>query len=423
MEKKDLSLHPCFNEGVRHTHARVHLPVAPKCNIQCNYCNRLYDCCNESRPGVTSSVLSPLQASFYLKALRDKLPTLSVVGIAGPGDPFANPEETLATIETIEKEYPDLIFCLSTNGLGLVPYIDRIARLNVSNVTLTINSLNVDTLAQIYSWVRFNKKVYRGKEGAKILLEQQLLCIQKLKEKGMIVKVNTVIIPGVNDPDVEKLAEKVAEMGADTMNCIPMYPTANTAFEELEEPSKVMMKEIKEKISKYIKPMSHCARCRADAAGLLGQDRVDTIEMIKHYSSLVLNRNEIRTKVAVATHDGLLVNCHLGEASDLFVFEQTSNGYKFLERRKAPPSGGGEDRWLKLANETLTDCLALLVSGVGEKPSSVLQNNGIRVITMTGLIDEGLDAVYLNKPLMSLCKTDFSQCSGSCHSNGHSGCG
>jgi nitrogen fixation protein NifB len=39
---------------------------------------------NESRPGVTSEVLSPEQALAYLIKLKEKMPHLSVVGIAGP---------------------------------------------------------------------------------------------------------------------------------------------------------------------------------------------------------------------------------------------------------------------------------------------------------------------------------------------------
>lgn len=41
---------------------RVHLPVAPECNIQCNFCNRLYDCANENRPGVTRRTFGPAEA-------------------------------------------------------------------------------------------------------------------------------------------------------------------------------------------------------------------------------------------------------------------------------------------------------------------------------------------------------------------------
>ena len=111
--------HPCFNHGSAGKYARIHLPVAPDCNIQCNYCNRKCDCVNESRPGVTSAVLSPEEALRYLGRVKEKAPHLAVAGIAGPGDPFADPARTLKTLELIHAAYPDLIFCLSTNGLGL----------------------------------------------------------------------------------------------------------------------------------------------------------------------------------------------------------------------------------------------------------------------------------------------------------------
>jgi len=35
--------HPCFNKDSVGTCGRVHLPVAPKCNVLCSYCNRKYD--------------------------------------------------------------------------------------------------------------------------------------------------------------------------------------------------------------------------------------------------------------------------------------------------------------------------------------------------------------------------------------------
>ena len=305
---KDLSLHPCFNEEARHTQARVHLPVAPQCNIHCNYCNRQYDCCNESRPGVTSSVLKPFQAYYYFKTLKQKLESLRVVGIAGPGDPFANPKETLSTIELIGKEFPDMIFCLSSNGLNLAPYINSIAKLHVSHVTITINSLNIDTLTKIYSWVDDGNMVYRGAEAAQLLLDRQLNCIKKLKEKGITVKINTVVIPGVNDQDIEELAKKVSELGADIMNSIPLYPTANTAFENIKEPSAEMMRNIKAQISKYIKPMGHCSRCRADAVGLLGHDYPRTADMVRKFSKLVIGKDNSKVKAAVDINHEIRMN-------------------------------------------------------------------------------------------------------------------
>ena len=419
---KDLSLHPCFNEKAKHTQARVHLPVAPRCNIQCNYCNRLYDCCNESRPGVTSSVLTPTQASSYFRVLKAKLENLSVVGIAGPGDPFANPNETLATIELIEKEFPDMIFCLSSNGLDLAPYIDRIAKLNVSHVTITINSLNINTLSKIYSWVRYGNKIYKGRGAAQLLLGKQLYCIKKLKEKGIIVKINTVVIPGINDQDIQELAQKVAAMGADTMNCIPMYPTAKTVFENIEEPSKEMMTRIKAQISQYIKPMGHCARCRADAAGLLGHDDAEAMNMVRQFSLLVADKDESKIKVAVATSDGLSVDLHLGEASELWIYEKTPNGYRFIEKRNTPESDACGNNWTALCDGILTDCQAVLVSGAGKTPSSVLKDRGIRVIQMKGLIDTGLDAVYRRQPIIPIYKAGPFKCGATCHGD-KQGCG
>src|SRR5271165_778763 len=35
--------HPCYSEEAHHHYARMHVAVAPACNIQCNYCNRKYD--------------------------------------------------------------------------------------------------------------------------------------------------------------------------------------------------------------------------------------------------------------------------------------------------------------------------------------------------------------------------------------------
>jgi len=408
--------HPCFNAEARHTHARVHLPVAPKCNIQCNYCNRKYDCVNESRPGVTSSVLSPYQAVEYLKALDKRIDNLSVVGIAGPGDPFANPEETMETMRLVKAEFPEKIFCLSTNGLNLKPYIEEIAKLGVSHVTITMNAIDPDITAKVYAWVRDDKKIYRGRAGAELILNRQLESIPLLKEQGITVKINSIIIPGINDHHLEEVAKKAKELGADIINCIPVIPTKETPFETLEEPSKTMIFRVRTLVKEHLPIMTHCARCRADAAGLLGQDFTEAFGMLQEFASLPLHPYDNRPYVAVATHEGLLVNMHLGEAQILYIYKQSPKGFHFVEERSTPKSGIGDFRWINLA-KTLNDCRALLVGGVGPNPLNILQYSGIRVIQMTGLIDEGLEAVYANQPIKSVKKADAFKCGDSCRGN------
>ncbi|MFI3282510.1 MAG: radical SAM protein [Rikenellaceae bacterium] len=413
--------HPCFDAEAKHTHARVHLPVAPKCNIQCNYCNRKYDCVSESRPGVTSTVLTPKQSVGYLEELDTRLANLSVIGIAGPGDPFANPEETLETMRLAHERFPQKIFCLSTNGLGLEPYIDQIAELNVSHVTITINSLEPEVLAKIYKWVRDGKHIYRGEEGGKRLLEKQLACIPKLKAKGITVKINSIIIPGINEDGIKDVARVCSELGADVINCIPLIPVADTAFENLEHPDPKMVFRVRTLASEHLTLMSHCARCRADAAGLLGQDMKGAHALMEEYAQ----RSDVditnRPFVAVATNEGLLVNMHLGEADTLNIYRQTPNGYKWVESRRTPDRGLGDMRWSQLA-ELMSDCRALLVSGVGGKPLEFLRKSGLNVVEMTGLIDEGLDGIYNNKVIRSIAKRDAFKCGSNCKGNAQ-GCG
>lgn len=417
MEKvEEKPVHPCFDESARHTHARVHLAVAPKCNIQCNYCNRKYDCVNESRPGVTSSVLTPIQSVGYLQALNERMDNLSVIGIAGPGDPFANPEETLQTMRLAKEKFPEKIFCLSTNGLDLEPYIDEIAELGVSHVTITINAVDPKVTAKIYKWVRFNKHVYRGEEGAKLLLDRQLSCIPLLKDKGITVKINSILIPGINENHIEEVAKVCAGLGADLINCIPLIPTLDTPFETIEKPDAKMLFKVRTLASAHLPLMSHCARCRADAAGLLGQDLTEVHALMKEYANRVEMETEGRPYVAVATNEGMLVNQHLGEALTLNVYRQTPNGYQFVEERRTPKAGGGDQRWLDLAG-VLNDCRALLVSGCGETPKSILKSLKIHVVEMTGLIDEGLDGIYNNRVIKSMAKPDAFKCGSGCKGN------
>ena len=188
--------HPCYSEEAHHHYARMHVAVAPACNIQCNYCNRKYDCANESRPGVVSEKLTPDQAAKKVLAVASTIPQMTVLGIAGPGDPLANPEKTFKTFELIAKTAPDIKLCLSTNGLMLPDHVDTIKAFNVDHVTITINMVDPEIGAKIYPWVFYKHKRYTGVEGARILSERQLLGLEMLTERGILCKVNSVMIPG-----------------------------------------------------------------------------------------------------------------------------------------------------------------------------------------------------------------------------------
>ncbi len=388
-----LERHPCFHAEAKGAYGRVHLPVAPDCNIRCNYCNRKTDCVNESRPGVSSAVLSPPQALAYVEKVLEKEPRIAVAGIAGPGDPFANPLETLQTLRLIRERYPEILLCLSSNGLAVANHLDAIAELGLSHVTITVNSVDPQIGAKLYSWVRDGKVIYRGEKGAELLFSRQLKAIEGLKKLGITVKVNVIVVPGVNDHHVEEVARTVAALGVDLLNCMPMYPNRDTPFENIPEPDKPFMEKIRAKAEKYLPQMRHCTRCRADAVGLLGNDRGDELlgDLRKCASSPAFSTD--RPHVAVATMEGLLVNLHLGEAPHFQVWTKTAEGYRCIESREAPASGGGTKRW-KALSELLKDCRAILVAGIGDTPRKALSEAGIVPIEMNGFIEMGLEAVY-----------------------------
>ncbi|MBI5409129.1 MAG: nitrogenase cofactor biosynthesis protein NifB [Nitrospirae bacterium] len=275
--KNIMERHPCFSLEAHNRFGRFHLPVAPACNIQCRYCLKKYDCANESRPGITSRVLTPQEALYRIRALVERNERLTVIGIAGPGDPLAN-DATFEVFRAINKEYPDLTLCVSTNGLLLPDRLDDLLDAGVSSLTITINAVIPEAAEKIYSWISYKNKIYRGKEAAEFLLARQWEGLGAAVEAGFIIKVNTVFIPGINDGELPFIAWFAAHRGADLMNIMPLIPKAE--FEHLQRPSHEDLNVMRNKCGKYLPQMTHCRQCRADACGELGEDKDMELEVL-----------------------------------------------------------------------------------------------------------------------------------------------
>lgn len=421
----DFSKHPCFNKASHHSHGRIHLPVAPRCNLQCNFCNRKFDCMNESRPGVTSAVLTPTQASDYLDTTLKRVPNLTVVGIAGPGDPFANPVETMATLVAVRRRHPDMLLCLATNGLAVGLHIDNLAALEVSHVTLTVNAVDPLVGEKVYAWIRDGHRPMRGLDAARLLLDRQLEAIVRLKAAGIVVKINSIIIPGINDQHIEAVAQGMAALGVDIQNCMAFLPVAGAEFEAIPAPDGALVAGTRMKAGRHLPQMTHCARCRADAVGLIDQPMTaDDLALIAQFARPTVADAAARPYIAVASQEGMLVNQHLGEAARVLIFKQdtsTPSGCKFVEVRRTPEPGAGAARWSDLA-ALLHDCRAILVSAAGPQPKRTFEEHGLKVIEMKGMIEEGLTAVFADRPLPTSLTRRFTACGAGCKGTG-TGCG
>lgn len=427
-----IARHPCYSEDAHHYFARMHVPVAPACNIQCNYCSRKFDCANESRPGVVSEVLRPEEAVKKVLVVAGEIKQTSVVGIAGPGDPLANPGRTFETFRGVAEQAPDLKLCLSTNGLRLLEFVDKIHELNIDHVTITINAVNPLIGQHIYSWIFYEGKRYKGIEAAEILINNQLKGLEALTERGILCKVNSVLIPGINDHHMEEISKTVKDRGAFVHNIMPLIVTPDTVFEKsgIRNPTAKEVQQVQEKCSDSLKIMKHCRQCRADAVGLLGEDRsaeftkekllnipirYDSEERKRYQEALELkiqqNKNKKQEKaltiraeassstpgirIAVTTRGNARVNLHFGHAKEFLIFDVYKEIIKFVGVRKVQSycvgkinCGTNKKPILAETAAILKDCQMLLCSGIGQAPQNYLLERGIVPFIKSGNIEE-----------------------------------
>jgi nitrogen fixation protein NifB len=350
------------------------------------------------------------------------------VGIAGPGDALANPKKTFETLRLLQEKAPDLKLCLSTNGLRLPEFIDEIVKYNVDHVTVTINTVDAsgEIGSQIYPWVHWNHKKVRGAEGAKILLEKQLEGIKMLTDRGILVKANSVLIPGVNDKDLPNVAKKLKELNVFLHNIMPLLssPEFGTKFGLDGVPSATDQEvmEAQEACGMDMKLMSHCRQCRADAVGLIGEDRgneftkesfasmdFDTLQKrydiksreafhqkietwraalakandrinIEQASKEELSSNGKTKLVAVTTAGEGLINMHFGSAQEFLIYEVGDKAIRFVMHRKiesaycSGPENCDGNNPIEEIKTTLKDVDILLTEKIGECPMDELKS-------------------------------------------------
>ena len=446
------ALHPCYSESAHRQFARLHLAVAPACNIQCHYCNRKYDCSNESRPGVVSELLTPEQAVQKALAVGAAIPHLAVVGVAGPGDPLANPDRLFATFRELTAKAPDLTLCVSTNGLALPEQVDELLKHRIGHVTITINCVDPDIGARIYPWIFWNHRRIRGRKAAEILIGQQQKGLELLVARGVLVKVNSVLIPGVNDDHLREVHRVVTAKGAFLHNIMPLIarPEHGTYYglTGRPEPTAEQTRALQDACASQggaTGMMNHCQQCRADAVGLVGQDRGAefTLEKVAaqavDWQAAMAKRATVRAaierrlalqaqlaqrpptptpltprrssrhpveaatlRMAVGSDDGRAINAHFGHAREFLVFDVSSEGARLVERRRTdrycdgPVTCGDATPALNGAIEALADCAVLLCARIGFEPWRPLEEAGIQPNSEHAMepIEDALRAVY-----------------------------
>lgn len=261
--------HPCFGGQKNHA-GRIHLPVSPECNIACRFCDRQVNDV-EQRPGVASKILEPEETIEIIRKALALCPEITVAGIAGPGDTLAT-DYALTTFRLIKKHFPQLLKCMSTNGLLLYERADEIIDIGIDSLTVTVNAIDPEIEAKLNKYILYHGEKIEGISGATILIENQLKGIKKAADSGITVKVNTVLVPEINGNHIEMIAKKMGELGVSIYNIIPLIPQHE--LKDYREPTCIEIDEARSRAGKYVDVFRHCQRCRADAVGIPGEKEV-----------------------------------------------------------------------------------------------------------------------------------------------------
>ncbi len=259
--------HPCFATKGHVNAARIHLPVCPDCNIRCLFCSRSLNN-EEERPGVSKQIIQPQEAIATVQKALTLCHNLQVVGIAGPGDALVT-DNALETFRLLRQTFPQLLFCLSTNGLLLEEKAAALQQVGVHSLTVTVNGVNPEILCQICGEVSYQGLRYTGLAAAKLLIAQQEKGIKKAASYGMVIKVNIVLIPGINDSHIGEIAEKVKAWGANLVNIIPLIPQYK--LKDFPAPNCQQIQAAREAVEQHLTVFRHCQHCRADAIGVPGE--------------------------------------------------------------------------------------------------------------------------------------------------------
>ncbi|WP_461247851.1 NifB/NifX family molybdenum-iron cluster-binding protein [Treponema sp. R6D11] len=268
--KKAKNSHPCFDRAAHGKYGRIHLPVSAKCNIKCRFCERNINS-DEMCPGAAAQIITPEQAVETLADALKLCPELTVAGIAGPGDALAD-NSAIETFRLVNKHFPQLSKCLSTNGLGLPEKVQELSKLGLKHLTVTVNAVDPKIGEKIISHIIFNGEKIGGQKAAATLLFRQLEGIREAFSLGMEIKVNTVLIPGINSEHIGEIAKTISALGVKYHNIMPLIPRGE--FADVSAPDCAALENARKTAGSFLSVFRNCTHCRADACGIPGVNDV-----------------------------------------------------------------------------------------------------------------------------------------------------
>ncbi len=335
-----------------------------------------------------TGALRPGEAMSYLESLLEEGRDIRRVILEGPGDPLADIEPTLETLELLRSLYPEMELSLTTLGLGAADHAADLAARGVSEATLLVDTLEAATAADLYAWIRPGRRTIPLLQSTPLLVTEQRKAVETLARHGIRVHVRTTVYPGINEDQVEEIARHMAGLGSSSMTLVPFSPPG----EDQEGPGALdgaRLDQLGKQCANYLEVTILREEKQPDPLS-------DNADSAAAFPGPILPRpTRERPNVAVVSGSGMEIDLHLGQADRILIYGPREDGLTcLLEARPVPATEKGVSRWETLAEACLKDCFALLAAHAGEAPKKVLASLGIRVLTTEDNIEGTVDVLY-----------------------------
>jgi GTP 3',8-cyclase len=307
---------------------KLRISVTDKCNMSCGYCMPK----NNTKWFDSTEVLS-FEEIVRLSSIFGNL-GVEKIRITG-GEPLVRPLiESL--IKSIAKLPPIKSIGLTTNGLLLSDRVEKLKSSGLNSVNISLDSFKED---------RF--KMMTGING----LDKVISSIQKAKDAGFDVKINTVVVRGWNDDEVVEFANFARHSGI-TVRFIEFMPLDGTGIwrSDLVFSKKEMIEKLESNIGKLFPVLEQ--EISAPAKLYSFSDRIGTVGFIPSVTEPFCNQcDRIRL-----TSDGRFLTC---------LFERPGYDIKSYLRRGA-------------SDEELSQCLIHCMTMKQEGIVSLIRINGLK---------------------------------------------
>ncbi len=182
------------------------------------------------------------------------------------------------------------------------------------------------------------------------------------------------------------------------VNILPFIPVEGTRFADLRAPTPEERRRMMDVCELDARMMRHCRQCRADAIGLLGEDRSQEFVRLSGCGGACGPAGRIRldpdeSLVAVATSDGKRVG-GFGSASAFRIYATDGGTCRFIREApvdlSSPVSGDSHRAHIERIMESISGCGTVIVSEIGEMPSEMLGEAGVKILRARGDVNEAV---------------------------------